>query len=283
MTESTSTHRGGLDNARAAGQRAQFRYPRLRLKAGDRARFHFLSDGNDEFLAGSRFHLFKQQTRTGKTYNKEVLCLRVATDGDEACPSCEEGQDETGMRMSVWIWLHFILHLGDNPDAEGVPWEQVQMKGRDKQPGRVMFKEDVDEPILIWMGYGKEWAWFEQYTAASNQYGTLEAHMYELKRVGSGMADTDYTLAAVKKGKLPKVQRDKGVEARVPIFDVFQETTSDGPAAPRPSRLSEEMEEGADDGPPAGTGPLPDDEMATAEEGEQQALPEMEEPEGSLI
>lgn len=270
----------GINRARRAGSQAQFRYPRLRLKAGDRARFWFLSGGEDEFFDGQRFHLFKQQTRGGKTYSKEVLCVRLATDGDERCASCEDGHEDMGLRFAVWAYVDYILHLGDNPDQEGQAWEQVRLKaaGGDERKGRILFKEEVGQSILIWLAYGKEWVWFEQVMAAFNKYGTLKDHLYELKRVGEKMSDTDYTFQAVKAGKISKEAAKKVKETELtPVDEVFRETVTGGPVAQRPTRLESE---------------LPEDESAEEEEPEAEAeapeegseLPEVEEPgQGDLI
>lgn len=260
----------GIHRARQAGAQAQFRYPKLRIKSGDRARFYFLSNGEDDYFDGARFHLYPRQTRGGKAYNEEKLCLRLRTDGDEPCAFCEEGHEGLALRMAVWVWVDHVLHLGDNPDPEGQPWEQLRQAGKDKKPGRIMFKEMIEQPMLVWMAYGKEWVWFEQFIAALNKYGTLEDRLFELKRVGDTMQDTDYTLAMVKAAKLPKKVAEKVEATRVPIDQIFTETVK-GSSAPRPTRLSEELDQGDT---PGGV-----DEESVGE----QELPEVEEPAEEMV
>ena len=173
-----------------------------------------------------------------------------------------------GNRFAVWVFAHFVLHLGDNPNqGEGEePWEQVKM-GK-----RVMFKETIDLPLMIWMPYGRGFIWFGQFREAVVKYGTLLGRLFELKRVGSGMQDTDYTLAVVKEVDLEKkIQKeiDKS-DVVVTIEAAMRETVVSGSSSPQPSRLSEEEEE------------APEDE---AEEEAPAAgdVPEMEEPAEELV
>jgi len=216
--------RKGIQQAEAAYGSGS-RLPRLRLAAGDRARFHFLSSGDDEYFGGGVFHTFAMQTQGGKSYNKEVVCLRNLTEGEESCPHCEAGHDQITNRFAVWVYVHFILHLGDNPnsDEDSPAWDQVQVGQR------FMFRENVGQPLLIWLAYGKQWSWFGQFKAAYTKYGTLSGRVYELRRVGTSMNDTDYTLATVKEEPLKA-----DVPAVTTIEEVFR-STLDGVGSKSPS------------------------------------------------
>src|SRR3990167_4518739 len=121
----------GLDQAEGQFQ-TYARTPRLRLQAGDRARFHFLSNGWDDYFAGGRFHEVEAE---GQTYSRAVLCTRSFSDGEEVFNLCEEGHEDFSNRFAVWTLMHVIYHSGDNPDADGDAWEQVKLAGR------IVFKE----------------------------------------------------------------------------------------------------------------------------------------------
>lgn len=259
----------GVRQAQEAREAGFSRQPRLRLVAGDRARFHFIGDGGeaDEFFGGARFHSFQMTSQSGKNYRREILCVRAHTDGEETCSFCEEGHDDMSKKFAVWIYVHHILHAADNPsqeEGEGEPWEQVRMQGERGKSGRIVFKEIVDEPLLIWMPYGRGGAWFGQFHEAWVKYGSLQGRIYQLRRVGKGMDDTDYTLSVIKEAKLPKEAADSIAEVVQPVEDVFRETITGG-SAPRPIRMTEE------EGPPPGT--IDEEEP----EGEAQDLPAMEE------
>ncbi len=254
----------GIHRAREAGTQSAFRYPKLRIQAGDRARFWFLSNGEDDHFDGARFHLFPRQTKTGKVYNEEVLCVRLRSDGEDSCSFCDEGHDDLALRFSIWIWVEHILHLGDNPDPEGTAWEQMRLAPEGNKKGRIMFKETVDEPMLIWMAYGKEWVWFSQFDAALNKYGTLEGRLFELKRVGSQMTDTDYTLTMIKKAALPKGHTEKIEAARVPIDQIFAESVTGAGSTRRPTPLGAALPDG--EGAEAAAEEEPVEEAATTGE-----------------
>ncbi|KKM19595.1 hypothetical protein LCGC14_1654020 [marine sediment metagenome] len=258
----------GIHQAEDAASAGFLRQPKVRLKSGDRVRFHFLSTGEDDFFGGGRFHMFPQKTQAGKTWTKEVLCVRAFTDGEEECSHCDEGHDDMGNRFAVWVYAHFVLHLGDNPNqGEGEePWEQVKM-GK-----RVMFKETIDLPLMIWMPYGRGFIWFGQFREAVVKYGTLLGRLFELKRVGSGMQDTDYTLAVVKEVDLEKkIQKEIDKSDVVTTIEVaMRETVSSGSASPAPARLSEEEE-------------ASEDEASEEEAPAAGDVPEMEEPAEELV
>ncbi len=259
----------GVHQAEEAASSGFLRQPRVRLKSGDRLRFHFLSTGEDDFFGGGRFHMIQMQAQSGKVWTKEILCLRLFTDGEETCSLCEEGHDDMGNRFAVWVYAHFVVHLGDNPNQEEgqEPWQQI------KVGQRIMFKEEINEPLMIWMAYGKARVWFGPFREAVVKYGTLLGRRFELKRVGSGMSDTNYSLAVVKEEDLEKkIQKDVDKSGVViTIEEAMRETTTAGPTASQPPRLSgdpdaQEAAEGEDVEPPAS-----DD------------VPEMEEPAEELV
>ncbi len=134
-----------------------------------------------------------------------------------------------------------------------------------------MFKETIDLPLMIWMPYGRGFIWFGQFREAVVKYGTLLGRLFELKRVGSGMQDTDYTLAVVKEVDLEKkIQKeiDKS-DVVITIEAAMRETISSGSASPAPARLSEEEEASEE---------ASEDEAPAAGD-----VPEMEEPAEELV
>src|SRR3990167_3785244 len=73
------------------------RWPRLRPQDGDRARFHFLTDGSDPWLVATRFHGLKEEK-----YTRNVLCTQSFTNGVEACANCDI--DPTNRRNMFACW-----------------------------------------------------------------------------------------------------------------------------------------------------------------------------------
>ena len=245
----------GIDQAES-----QFRSysstPRLRLQAGDRARLHFLSTGYDELFAGGRFH--ELEPAQGETYGRSVLCVRTFTDGEEVCSFCEEGHDDFSNRFAVWILVHCIYHNGDNPDPEGLPWEQFKLSGR------IVFKESIETPILIWLKAGKQKIWFLQFKSFAAKYGTLEGRLFEFRRAGAGRDDTDYTLAAVKEEKLSKKIEAEAKEGLATVEAIFRSTVGGGSWLP-PRLVEGEEELPVDEAIPVTEEDLPSVEEAAEE------------------
>lgn len=215
-----------MDRADRTFSTGFFPWPRLSLKAGDRSRFHFLTNGQDPLFDGGRFH----QVDMGD-YVRETLCLRSFTEGEEICQLCEDGHDDLANRFACWVYCHQVVHLGGNPDPEAEPWREAKLSGR------TVFVEDIKSPLLIWMKAGRQHSWYAQFKAMANKFGSLEGRLYELKRVGSGMSDTDYELSVVEEKPLAKATVKEILEGLTVIEDIFRSTVG---RKPRIARLSEE-------------------------------------------
>lgn len=213
------------------------RWPRLTLKQGDRARFHILSTGGDDLLLAGRFH----HVEDGSTWGREILCLRSFTQGEEPCRWCDEGNSDMKSRFAVWVWAHFILHLGDNPDEDGEAWKQV------KVGERTMFQEVVDKALVFWRGVGHKHSWYGQFKAAYMKYGSLHDRIYQLTRSGA-LLDTDYTLSIVKEEPMPAAAKEALKEGLPTIEEIFRSTLGYA-TTPQPtglaadSAVAEELEE----------------------------------------
>jgi hypothetical protein len=184
----------GIERAKqviASGGSSNFQYPQLRLKANERVRFHFLSSGQDHLLDASKFHSIAEE-RGDKTFYTPVVCLDSLTQGEDSCSLCERGHRDLSTKFAVWTYVYHILHATDNPDADGEPWKAAVVAGR------TLFREEIKKPLLLWMGVGRNQAWWGQVINFYAMHGSLQTHIYELHRVGAGMADTDYLFSAVK-------------------------------------------------------------------------------------
>lgn len=247
----------GIERAKriiSSGGGSSFQYPQLRLKANERARFHFLSSGQDPLLDASKFHNIAEE-RGGKTWFNAVVCLDSLTQGEDSCALCERGHRDMSNKFAAWIYVHHILHATDNPDADGEPWKPTSVAGR------TLFKEDVRKPMLLWMGVGRNQAWWGQVINFYAIHGNLQTHLYELHRVGADRDDTDYMFSAVKE-MVPTADLLALVEGLTPIEEVFRSThTTVSTAPPRlgglgRDKLIEEVVDEINDGYGDGGEPL---------------------------
>jgi hypothetical protein len=190
------------------------RFPYLRIEAGERARFHFLTSGNTD-LIGSKFHKFGEGRET-----RHYMCLRVFTGGEEECRWCEAGHDEMGSRFAVWIFVHNILHAAQDKEAE---WKTTKV-GK-----TTLFREEVKEPMLIRMAAGVKQKWFSQFVNMWTTHGDLQNHIYELYREGTEL-ETEYFLTTLKEQAIPEEILDSDVVKKLPTCeDVLREEVTFGP------------------------------------------------------
>lgn len=196
-------------------------WPTLKTKNGDRVHFWFLTSGNDRWFNGAEFHLYGQFP-TGK----RIICLRALTDGNEECTYCDEGHTVLQNRFACWVWVDYILHLGNNPDEQGDEWTPVQIQVTDASgtlKARTVFQEMVEDVKLLEMPAGRRQVWFAQFTSAWTQAGDLQLSKYELHRVGEGRDDTDYTLSVLVKEAVPKEIAELAADQPA-IADVFRQS-----------------------------------------------------------
>lgn len=158
------------------------RFPYMRVKATERARFHSLSSGGDPLFQACRFHEFGTfEEKNQRSY----VCLHWLTQGNEECKYCAEGDQPRSNRFALWVWCYEIFHATDNPAQDGEPWAQVKVgaKPADGQPDnrRTLFKEEINRPMLLELkGGGKGQPWYRQFVTEYTTHGTLQKYLYEL-------------------------------------------------------------------------------------------------------
>lgn len=202
----------GMENAQAQMASGGSRFPILKLADGDRARFHFLTNG--DALVGTKFHRFGEGMKT-----RHYVCLRVMTGGEEECRWCQQGHDEVGSRFAVWVFVHNIMH---SKQAD-VGW-QAQQVGE-----KILFREELKEPKLIKLAGGRKGEWWNQFVAAYTTNVDLQLHIYELYREGEQL-ETQYTLTTLKPQAIdPKILDSDEVKKLPTCEEVLREEATYGP------------------------------------------------------
>lgn len=100
----------------------------LRLNRDDLMIFQFAGNGdeNGRLLAVYRSHIIPQRGKNGKPYNAQRYCPIKSGENME-CPFCAQGMDDIKERMSMWFYVHHILHA-QMPAEKHFP--QVEYAGR---------------------------------------------------------------------------------------------------------------------------------------------------------
>lgn len=139
----------------------------LRLKGGETAAIHFLTDGKDLVIAN--FHPVQKLSSGGKPYTQEVYCGY----GDEGvdCKYCLDVTNTTPIRrrINAYVWVYSLTH----------------------EDGKV---EQVNAPRLFRAGPGNGGVFSNTLTSYLRKYTTLTDRDYEWGRQGKGKEDTSYTL-----------------------------------------------------------------------------------------
>ena len=90
-------------------------------------------------------------------------------------------------KFAFWAYVHEILH----PERRNENWMEIQ-----GPQGRKLFKEEVNDFRVIALTFGRSnYIWY-QLVDVYNDWGALNKGVVRIKRTGTGMYDTSYTLTA---------------------------------------------------------------------------------------
>ena len=90
-------------------------------------------------------------------------------------------------KFAFWAYVHEILH----PERRNENWMEIQ-----GPQGRKLFKEEVNDFRVIALTFGRSNYIWNQLVDVYNDWGALKKGVVRIKRTGTGMYDTSYTLTA---------------------------------------------------------------------------------------
>ena len=103
-------------------------------------------------------------------------------------------------KFAFWAYVHEIIH-SDKRDDE---WEEIQGPS-----GRKMFKETVEDFKVIGLSFGRSDYLWNQLVDVHSDWGSLHKGVMRVKRTGTGMYDTSYTISATaRQAEVPKEALD---------------------------------------------------------------------------
>jgi len=194
--------------------------PRVRLKGGERARFHIISTGADDLIFAARFHWWGEFPNS-----KEAICLEKLTGGEVECEHCNEGHTDVRRRFALWVYVHNVLRINDNPEEEGDGWAIKKVKTEDGRT-RNLFQQEVKKILLLELAMGRGDVTFNQFTSEFTAKGSLQNWVYELLRIGEGI-DTQYILRAARESAIPeKILKSEEVSKLMAIPDYYRNSGS---------------------------------------------------------
>ena len=90
-------------------------------------------------------------------------------------------------KFAFWAYVHEIVH----PEKRNDSWEELAGPA-----GRKLFKETVNDFRVIALTFGRSDFIWNQVVDIYNDWGSLDKGVLRIKRTGTGMYDTSYTIAA---------------------------------------------------------------------------------------
>lgn len=104
-------------------------------------------------------------------------------------------------KFAFWAYVHEIIH----PEKKNDSWEELAGPA-----GRKVFKELVNDFRVVALTFGRSDYIWNQLVDVYNDWGGLNKGVIRVKRTGTGMYDTSYTLAAT--ARASEIPEDKLAE-----------------------------------------------------------------------
>lgn len=173
--------------SRIQGQREEFRnqstgqmYPpnkEIWLKDGDQAFLTSAASGEDGDLMLDELYLY--------TYRSGTRWVNLLSEDDTDTSQVPPDTRPTH-KFAFWAYVHEVIHTDKRVDT----WEEVSGPG-----GRKMYKEDVSDYKVMSLTFGRSDYIWNQLVDVYNDWGSLNKGVIRIKRTGTGMLDTSYTIS----------------------------------------------------------------------------------------
>ena len=124
-------------------------------------------------------------------------------------------------KFAFWAYVHEIVH----PEKRNDAWEEIAGPG-----GRKVFKETVEDFRIIALTFGRSDYIWNQLVDIYNDWGSLNKGVMRVKRTGTGMYDTSYTLAATARSSEIPDDRLDDISELPPIRAYFLERYGSTPS-----------------------------------------------------
>ena len=175
------------------------------FKDGDQAFLTSVATGesDDKFLDELQMYTFRHGTKFANLLKDDDVDLSVVP--SDTRPS---------HKFAFWAYVHEIIHSEKRQDD----WEMIEGPS-----GKKMFKETVNDYKIICLGFGRNDYLWNQLVDVYNDWGSLNKGIIRIKRTGTGMYDTSYTIAATaRNAEVP----DSSDTELVPVKEYFKDRYS---------------------------------------------------------
>ena len=174
------------------------------FKDGDQAFVTSLATGesDDKYLDEIEMYTFRNGTKFANLLKDDDVDVSMVP--QDTRPS---------HKFAFWAYVHEIIHSDKRQDD----WEPIEGPGN-----RKLFKETVNDYKIIALTFGRNDYLWSQLVDIYNDWGSLNKGVIRIKRTGSGMYDTSYTIAVTARtAEAPSPEQDLN-----PVKEYFKERYS---------------------------------------------------------
>jgi len=181
-----------IQNTRETRRPGSTEYPQRRevwFRDGDQAFMTSVATGDEGDERLDELYLF-----TYKSGNRWINLLSEADIDTSAVP------DDTrpSHKFAFWTYVHEVLHTEKKMDE----WEEFAGPG-----GKKMYKEDINDFRIVSLGFGRSDYIWNQLVDVYNDWGNLNKGVIRVRRTGSGLYDTSYSISATaREAEIPQAK-----------------------------------------------------------------------------
>ena len=169
------------------------------FKDGDQAFLTPVASGEEDDLLLDEVHLY--------TYRSGTRWINLLKDDDVDTSEVPDNV-RPSHKFAFWAYVHDILHTEKRFDD----WDEIE-----GPQGKKMFVQHVNDFKVIPLGFGRSNYIWNQLVDVYNDWGKLDKGVVRVKRTGTGMYDTSYTLSAT--ARPSEIPADK-LEASSDLVDI---------------------------------------------------------------
>ena len=175
------------------------------FKDGDQAFVTSVATGAEEDTKLDELYLY--------TYRSGTRWINLLSD-DSVDTSVVPENYKPSHKFAFWTYVHEILHGEKRADD----WEEIAGPG-----GKNMYKEDINDFRIISLGFGRSDYIWNQLVDVYNDWGELNKGVMRIRRTGSGMYDTSYSLSATARDAEIPIDRMSEIDDLPNIKTYFKE------------------------------------------------------------
>lgn len=199
---------GGIQNRidkRTSSETSVEQRKELWFKDGDQAFMTVVASGEEDDPKLADYWMY--------TFNEEGRWNSVLGGANGPLSTVPEGT-RPSHRFGFWAYVHDVLHTERRVDT----WEAVEGPA-----GRKLYRETIEDFKVIPLAFGRSNYIWNQLVDVYNDWGCLDKGVVRVRRTGSGMQDTSYTVVVSPRELDIPSDRLSDLDELVPVMDYMNE------------------------------------------------------------